>query len=208
MQKLKKIIIGIKNISFIYLRIIKWLLLGRPAPAPHLIKQRLLKKIAKKASLKIMVETGTFKGAMIESCRKQFDKLISIELSEEYYNKAKKKFAKYDHIKIIKGDSGIILPKILKEINKPALFWLDGHYSGGNTSKGELNTPIIKELGAILSHKNKEHVILIDDARCFNGTDDYPTIDMIRKYIQNKNLNLYMEIKNDIIIISLIKFKS
>jgi hypothetical protein len=52
------------------------------------------------------------------------------------------------------------------------LFWLDGHFCGGVSAHGDKGTPILEELNLILSHRVKEHVILIDDARLFNGTFD------------------------------------
>ena len=87
------------------------------------------------------------------------------------------------------GDSGEILPELLNNINEPILFWLDGHYSAGNTSKGSLNTPIIKELVTIFQHPIKQHIILIDDARLFNGADDYPTSVEVSTIAENTDTN-------------------
>jgi hypothetical protein len=55
----------------------------------------------------------------------------------------------------------------VRQLQEPALFWLDGHYSGVDTGKDELDTPVSAELEAILGSPVKGHVILIDDARCF-----------------------------------------
>jgi len=43
------------------------------------------------------------------------------------------------------------------------------------------------------------HVILIDDARCFNGEGDYPNIKQLKAYIKGKNENYHIEVKHDII---------
>lgn len=75
------------------------------------------------------------------------------------------------------------------------------YYSGGDTGKGELNTPIIKELEAIFAN-SKKHTILIDDARCFNGTNDYPKINTLKEYVLEKNSKLLFNVKDDIIHIS------
>jgi hypothetical protein len=88
---------------------------------------------------------------------------------------------------------------ILSSINEPILFWLDGHYSGGETAKGEANTPILKELEFILRHPIKNHVILIDDARCFIGENDYPTLRELAVFVSGINNELNFTVENDII---------
>jgi hypothetical protein len=75
---------------------------------------------------------------------------------------------------------------------------LDGHYSGFETAKGDLETPIKLELEIILNSEY-EHVILIDDARLFIGENDYPTIEELKKYILSKNNSLTVNIIDDII---------
>lgn len=172
---------------------------GKPIPPPHLAKQKTVKEYAKKFSLSILVETGTYLGDMIDATKKTFNRIVSIELDKNLYEQAKKKFNGFDHISIIHGDSAEMLPKILDDITQPCLFWLDGHYSGGTTRKGELETPIRQELRHILEHPIKGHVVLIDDARCFIGQNDYPTIEELRDLILKEDHDLEFEVKDDII---------
>jgi len=79
------------------------------------------------------------------------------------------------------------------------LFWLDAHYSRGITARGNRDTPIWQELQTILSHPVKRHVVLIDDARCFNGTNDYPTIEEIRDLLVKRAPHYSIETKKDIV---------
>jgi len=81
----------------------------------------------------------------------------------------------------------LVLPEILEKINKPAIFWLDGHYSEGISVKGDKKCPIIEELDAIFNNKKLNHIILIDDARCIIVKGDYPTIEKLTEYIKSKN---------------------
>ena len=99
----------------------------------------------------------------------------------------------------MQGDSSKVLPELLDKIKKPCLFWLDGHYSGGITGKGDLNTPILNELKSIFSHQIKDHVILIDDARCFTGEEDYPTIKALKEFVIKNRPDWVFEVRNDII---------
>lgn len=168
-------------------------------PLSPSFKQERVKKYANKFLINLFVETGTYLGAMVDATKNIFEKIYSIELDEELYKNAKKKFSKYNHISIIQGDSSKILPSILSKINQPCLFWLDAHYSGGITAKGEIETPIKQELNHILNRSKFNDVILIDDARCFIGKNHYPTLKELKKIISIKKQNYSFIVKKDII---------
>jgi hypothetical protein len=172
---------------------------GKPNPPPHAIKKQILATYVAKYGTDTLIETGTYLGDMIYAMRGNFQQIYSIELSEDLADKAMRRFRPYEHIKIIAGDSGDILPKILGNISAPCSFWLDGHYSGGITAKGRADTPISKEVTAILDHKIKTHIILIDDARCFDGTDGYPTIVELRELVRKNGPGYNLLVEDDVI---------
>jgi hypothetical protein len=176
----------------------EWEHLGRPVPPPHLVKQRTVIEFAQNYRLDTLVETGTFLGDMVHGCRKRFERIISIELDHQLYENACRRFASDRHIEILRGDSGDLLPKVLEGLSVPCLFWLDGHYSAGFTAKGDLNTPVMDELEAICEHPVDGHVILIDDARCFTGEEDYPTIAEVEAFISRKKPDYEFELDLDI----------
>ncbi len=176
-----------------------WMKNFRPIPPPHIVKEEIIKNYALQFGVKIFIETGTFKGDMIEAVKNSFDKIVSIELDADLYKKAKERFSKHDHIFILHGNSAHVMPDVLQNITNPCLFWLDGHYSGSVTAKGEKETPILGELEHILAHCVKNYVILIDDARLFNGKNDYPTIDELRNLFLNTGLDLVFDVEDDII---------
>ena len=194
-QSLLKILRKLRN----KIRFHKWKQNGCPAPPPHIVKQMTIKEYKDKYNYEVLVETGTFLGDMVEAQKKRFRQIYSIELGVDLFNKAVKRFKKDKNITIIQGDSGKVLPKILLEINEPAIFWLDGHYSASITAKGEKECPIFEEIDAILNNPKFNHVLLIDDARCFIGKGDYPTIDQLTAYIKGKNEKYQVEVKHDII---------
>ncbi len=109
------------------------------------------------------------------------------------------RFARYGHIFILHGDSGQVLPEILAGITGPCLFWLDAHCSGGVTARGDCETPVVKEVAAILDHDERGHVVLIDDARCFVGKDGYPTLDQLRNLILAIRPEWTFEVEDDIV---------
>jgi hypothetical protein len=158
-----------------------------------------VKQYAKLFAIMTFIETGTYLGEMVEAIRKTFDRIFSIELDSALYETAKERFSESGNISIIKGDSSRVLPELLKSIKSPCLFWLDAHYSSGMTVRGELETPVMKELQCILNHSINKHVILIDDARCFVGQNDYPTIEELKRFVSSINPDLVITIENDII---------
>ena len=168
-------------------------------PPTPLQKQQIVKEYAEKFSMDILIETGTYTGDMVFAAKDTFNRIYSIEIDNDLYEHAKQRFSEYKYITIIKGDSSEELPKILADINQNCLFWLDGHYSGGVTSKGSFDTPIMIELKCIFEHQIYEHIILIDDARCFNGLNDYPKLKDLKNYILKKHPNWIFEVKDDII---------
>jgi len=178
-------------------KIIKWDKSGRPVPPPHIIKQQTLRCYAKSFGLKILVETGTYYGDMVEAMKGDFDRIFSIELSKELYERARERFRGETNIELIQGDSGIELANLINRIDQPTLFWLDSHYSAGVTAKGDTDTPIYEELAHIFNAQDKGHVIIIDDARCFGADPAYPTIEELREFIRSIRPNFNIAVKDD-----------
>jgi hypothetical protein len=176
---------------------------GYPVPPPHSAKQKIIEKYAGQYSCDILIETGTYLGDTVFSQKDNFSRIISVELSDRFYRAAVRRFKKYSHITILCGNSGDLLPTIITDITCRSLFWLDGHYSGGLTARGETESPVFKELDAIFNNNTLHHVILIDDARLFVGKRDYPTFDELNAYIKKKNPQYKMNIESDIIVLTI-----
>ncbi len=98
----------------------------------------------------------------------------------------------------MQGDSGEVLKQLIPVLSSQAIFWLDGHYSGGLTAKGAKECPGYEELNAIFN-SSIEHVICIDDARLFVGKNDYPTIDELSIFVQEKKPGYAFSVENDCI---------
>lgn len=180
----------------------KWIEDGRPDPPPPLAKREMLLDYKKKHGLQILVETGTFKGDTVEAMRGEFKKVYSIELSEKFYQDAVKRFSGVGNVELRQGDSGKVMSEIVAKLDAPTLFWLDGHYSGGDTAQGDLNCPVWGELEAIFSAAMQQpFVVLIDDARCFRhvGAVDYPAVSDIEAWVKERRPDLGLEVAMDCI---------
>jgi hypothetical protein len=176
----------------------RWIKEGKPFPPARKVKERMIDTYRKLTGYETLVETGTYRGDMVFAQLKKFKKIYSIELDNWLYSEAKKRFKSFSHVNIVQGDSGKVLDEIIKELEAPAIFWLDGHYSGGITALGEKSTPIFEELKIIFSTK-LAHALLIDDARLFTGNGEYPTIKELKTFIHQYCPNEDIKVSDDCI---------
>lgn len=151
-------------------------------------KSRLLKGLYAERSCSSFVETGTYEGRMTAYMLQHVRPTVvrSIELNEKLAELAAAKFQLHTHVKIIQGDSNVELAKVLNDptVVKP-LIWLDAHWSDGKTSRSDngKDTPISEELQAI-KDSAKGCVVVIDDIRCFDGKNGYPTVQELHSVIE------------------------
>lgn len=168
-------------------------------PNNHNFKKSVVAEYATKYHLWTLIETGTYLGEMVEwaSSTGNFDKVISIELSQHYYERAVNYLGERFNVELIYGNSADVLPDVLRKLDKKALFWLDAHYSEGKTEKGNEPNPVLWELFYVLKDKFR-HVVLIDDARLF-GHDGWPTLENVKIHIKDLRPDAVIEVTNDII---------
>jgi len=115
---------------------------------------------------KIFVETGTYRGDTIISMESLFDELHTIEILEDLYNLCKNKI-KNKKINFYLGDSSTILKDICIKLKNNAIFFLDGHYSGNGTGRGDKDCPLYEELQSIMNNFKHNSIVIIDDCRDF-----------------------------------------
>lgn len=83
-------------------------------------------------------------------------------------------------------------------------FWLDGHYSAGDTYSGERDTPILLELDAIGGALDRlgEVLVFVDDVRLFatqhheiesETRDGYPKLSQLVNWADFNNLQWTIE---------------
>jgi hypothetical protein len=157
------------------------------------------------------VETGTFEGgAVIFALQAGFKEVYSVEVYKVFYDTCVARFKDNPNVHLFRGDSIDTLWSMIKDINTPITFWLDGHiclYPG--VSVGKKNIPIIEELNIIAQHSIKTHTILVDDRRVM-GTPFHGWENISEKMVIDtiKEINPAYEIKyensyngsNDIIV--------
>ncbi len=127
------------------------------------------------------IETGTSFGNNIRIVQPYFEVLHTIEIKKEIYDAFDSQHPKYENVIRHLGDSCTILPEILKSLSEDnkCIFWLDGHYSSGESGRGEKDVPLIEECKIIDEiYKSKYAVILIDDYMLFGTSKDENWLDI------------------------------
>jgi len=174
-------------------------------PFPSFVKRKVLEKYNSEST--IWIETGTLVGETAEFLCQISKFVYTIEPSEKYFKISKKNLEKCKNLSIRNNSSEEILEKILLEIspNENICFWLDGHWSGGDTFRGTDDTPIEHELSTIEKFLDKflNVNILIDDFRLFdtnNKVETYPTKDYLVNYAKENKLE--WNVSRDIFILT------
>jgi len=124
------------------------------------------------AQYPVFVESGTYMGETIIPLEKEFSELHTIEIKREFYDHVVSNYNKYKgkspkQIKFHFGDSSKMLLEICPNIESNSIFFLDGHWSAGNTGKGDKDCPIYEELRSIMAAMKHRCIIIVDDCRLF-----------------------------------------
>ncbi len=134
----------------------------------------------------VFVETGTYLGHTIFAMESLFKELHTIEIQPDLHARAQNRYSG-DKIHFHLGDSAYRLPRIVKRLHDPTIFFLDGHWSSGVTGRGDKDCPLYEELDHIVGYFRHRCIVIIDDARLFGqgpstGTcaEDWEDIDEAR----------------------------
>ena len=123
-------------------------------------------ELANLVNASVLVETGTYKGKTTRWAAANFDHVHTIEKAKPFYDRYADELQQVGNITTHFGDSRDALPGIVNALaDQSAVFWLDGHWSGGVTAGENDECPLLDELRAIKHRRND--IIMIDDARLF-----------------------------------------
>jgi hypothetical protein len=117
---------------------------------------------------------------MAEALRRNVHDVYSVELDRTLAEEARRRFRRARNVTIIEGDSGSVLPELVPELRgRRVLYWLDAHFSGASTARGDGDTPILSELAVTLP-RPESIVVLIDDSREFGTNPEYPKLKQVQ----------------------------
>lgn len=118
------------------------------------------------------VETGTYLGDGARLLADIFPEVVTIELSDQLYEKARSSLRDRPGIETLHGDSRVLLAGLV-DPDVATLFFLDGHWSGGQTAGQESECPVLEELAALRGGSPND-CLFIDDARLFTAAPAPP----------------------------------
>lgn len=151
-------------------------LLGLSIANPHgLTKYRLIQSIQRRTGAKVLLETGTYRGATAARAARDFETVHTIELDPTLHAAAVETLRRYKNVHVHLGPGEEWLPRLLNDGQiTDCLVFLDGHYSGGVTAHGEIAEPAVRELQTLGSARRSLAAVVVDDFRCFGTEPGYP----------------------------------
>ena len=179
----------------LYPESLKWRKSNYSSPSPQHVKIRILKSNSIQNAT--WIETGTYLGDTTSKLAKISQKVISIEPQTELSVFASKRLRRHKNVEIINATSESSITEILRGINGPTCFWLDGHYSGDVTFQGSEVSPILIELAAISDFIKQSNnvVVCIDDFRLFvdSISTGYPPHSNLVSWAQENEMSWTVE---------------
>jgi hypothetical protein len=171
------------------------------------IPQQVVIDLARLNHSTVFVETGTFHGGTARWASNHFERVHTIERAESLYKLHSSELARIKGVVPHSGDSREILPQIIRTLDgQRAVYWLDGHWSGGETFGQHDECPLLDELACLSSRA--EDIILIDDARLFlcapptpHNPAQWPTLPDIVNVLPTSARRPLVQIVDDVIFI-------
>jgi hypothetical protein len=165
-------------------------------PAPQRVKTRVLQRNAFVEGN--WIETGTYLGDTTRFLAKTFPNLIVTSLEPDFtlFSFNKSRLSKFHNIKLVNSTSENSLSDIVSNETGTVNFWLDGHFSGDITFKGQIYSPILEELNIIERNISRLKVcVFIDDIRDFTGDEQtgYPSKNKLVDWANRNNCEWHIE---------------
>jgi predicted SAM-dependent methyltransferase len=165
----------------------------------------LILTLARQYNIDTFIETGTYHGETAVWAASHFNNVFTIEYSQAIYEDTLRRLGNNQNIQFFYGDSRIILRQIISALQKPAVFWLDSHWSGGSTYGIGDECPLLEEI-SIINHSRLFHFLFIDDARLFlspppqpHRIDQWPSIDQVITSVTSIGRKYYITVLDDVI---------
>jgi hypothetical protein len=168
--------------------------------------KELMLMLRREFGLRDFVETGTFEGRTAVWAAGHFERVVTIENAKTIYERTSAQHAHVKNVRFVFGHSRDAIGGVVEGLTGPALFWLDGHWSGGETYGSGDECPVLDEIRTI-DASHEDHFLLIDDARLFvappprpHDAAAWPSIDDVVGALKARHPDAYVVIMDDVIV--------
>jgi hypothetical protein len=168
-------------------------------PAPGEVRRVCLLHAQRNLRYRNFVETGTHLGETAATAAGLFENVHTVELDPMLARRAKERFQDSANVTVHEGNSADVLPTLLPRLEGGTLLWLDAHYSGGATARGEEDTPLLQELESIRLYAVRPVAVLIDDARMLGTDPAYPSLPKVVQQLQRIDERLKIGVIADLV---------
>lgn len=147
---------------------------AQPAPSA---KRRHLLDLFRERGHRVLVESGTYLGGTVAYFQPHAERIVSVEIDPALHARARERFRGAPNVDLRLGDAVDVIPTAVREATGTCLVWLDGHFSGGVTGRGDLAEPAIEVLNRLGNQGVPAGTtIVVDDLRAFGRSEDFPTL--------------------------------
>jgi len=141
-------------------------------------KHRHLLDVFQERGHRVFIEAGTYRGNTVAFFLSHADEITSVELQDGLYADAVRRFAAHPKVTIVHGDALTEIPRVVAEVSRPPLVFLDGHFSMQGTAVGTEMEPARAMLPALGRAAPPGTTVVIDDLRLFgSGMVGFPQLD-------------------------------
>jgi len=123
-------------------------------------------------NIEMFVETGTYKADTTLEMSKLYKNVFTTEIHKGLWEAAiiRAEKEQVSNIAFLLGDSLTLLQHIAPKASKGAVFFLDAHISGSDSSwNGNNRVPLLEELNVIARCKIGASLFILDDLRFWKG---------------------------------------
>lgn len=167
----------------------------------------LARDLSRAFGLRVAIETGTYQAQSALELQDIFERVYTIELSEELYRLAVETHGHHENVQFLQGSSPEVLATVLGQTDEPALFWLDAHWGGSEGAGENQQCPVLAEVRVIDGWQHAaSSCILIDDARWFLTRphpllrrQDWPTFLEVLDLLRERH-DRYVTVIEDVVI--------
>ena len=125
----------------------------------------------------MLVESGTLYADRVAMALDVFEFIWTIELSDEFFSRACKRFENEERVACMKGDSGEVLRRFLK-CSSPLFFVLDAHGCRMGVDRADRqhvakSFPLWAELETISQRRDVTDIVWVDDKHNMNRSAEW-----------------------------------